>query len=243
MKKFQFRVWHRRIGMISFLMVIWLAFSGVLINHSDQFGLNEKYFSSQLMNKWYGIQAQKPEAFRFGENFIYCSENNLYVNESIIAECGSQLSQAMFYQGSVVLLAKQAIYILSEDGELLDIFPFSLMNKFPQSMAVNDGRLIVEGFAQDQRLQQWFVNLESLELEEVSGLDMNDKGEALATHDLPEHLIASLPTQGVKIERILLDAHSGRLFGKFGVLIVDAFALVFVFLSLSGFYLFLKQKR
>lgn len=43
--------------------------------------------------------------------------------------------------------------------------------------------------------------------------------------------------------RVLLDLHSGRLFGYFGVLLVDFFAFCFILLALSGIYLWLLKNR
>ena len=44
-------------------------------------------------------------------------------------------------------------------------------------------------------------------------------------------------------ERVLLDLHSGRIFGRVGVLVVDAAAVALLLLALSGFYMWFKFKR
>ena len=48
---------------------------------------------------------------------------------------------------------------------------------------------------------------------------------------------------GVSYERVLLDLHSGRLFGRGGEFVVDAAALCLLSLALTGSYMFFKFKR
>ncbi|MFT5351416.1 MAG: hypothetical protein ACI9MF_002239 [Gammaproteobacteria bacterium] len=48
--------------------------------------------------------------------------------------------------------------------------------------------------------------------------------------------------KGLSLERILLDLHSGRLLGNAGVFIVDLAALFFVFLALSGSWMWLRKR-
>jgi len=53
--------------------------------------------------------------------------------------------------------------------------------------------------------------------------------------------------QGLKLERVLLDLHSGRLFGNFGIYFTDFVAVLIIFLALSGVWLWtirtLKLKK
>ena len=44
------------------------------------------------------------------------------------------------------------------------------------------------------------------------------------------------------LERVLLDIHSGRFFGKIGVIIVDICGILLIFLVLSGCSFWLKHK-
>ena len=51
----RFVTWHRYVGITSALFVIMFAISGVLLNHSREFGLHAINVSSQWMMDWYGI--------------------------------------------------------------------------------------------------------------------------------------------------------------------------------------------
>ena len=45
------------------------------------------------------------------------------------------------------------------------------------------------------------------------------------------------------VERVLLDLHSGRFFGPLGPWLIDASAVLLVFLSLTGSWMWLKRRR
>jgi hypothetical protein len=48
---------------------------------------------------------------------------------------------------------------------------------------------------------------------------------------------------GLSLERLLLDIHSGRIFGRFGVLIYDLLALVLGFSAVSGLVLWWRTRK
>ena len=52
-----------------------------------------------------------------------------------------------------------------------------------------------------------------------------------------------LQKEGLTLERVVLDIHSGRFFGKFGVYVVDFFSVLFLMLSITGLWIFLKQSK
>ena len=49
--------------------------------------------------------------------------------------------------------------------------------------------------------------------------------------------------QFLTLERIVLDAHSGRILGLVGVLFMDAVAILLILLSLSGLYIWIRYAR
>ncbi len=46
---------------------------------------------------------------------------------------------------------------------------------------------------------------------------------------------------GLPLERIILDLHSGRMFGTFGEYVMDIVALLFIFLALSGGWMWCRH--
>jgi len=46
----------------------------------------------------------------------------------------------------------------------------------------------------------------------------------------------------ISLERFLLDAHSGRFFGKYGVYVIDIAALLLLILSITGIWLWATRR-
>ncbi len=63
------------------------------------------------------------------------------------------------------------------------------------------------------------------------------------TPDIQKAVEREFRGDGVSLERIILDAHSGKLIGISGTLITDLSALAILFLCASGFYNWRKRTR
>ena len=63
----------------------------------------------------------------------------------------------------------------------------------------------------------------------------------------PENLQQAITHQyrgdGLSLERVLLDFHSGRIFGSIGVVVYDLLALAVGFLAISGLIFWLRSRR
>ena len=49
-------------------------------------------------------------------------------------------------------------------------------------------------------------------------------------------------SQQINLERFLLDAHSGRFFGKYGIYVVDIAAILLLILSVTGIWLWVVRR-
>jgi hypothetical protein len=249
-----FRKWHRRAGLFSFAMVLWLAFSGLVINHSDRLGLNKLNLQSAWLNSLYGLEQEQVhiEGLKHHDNIYYCANGVLFKNNHEISTCTDFLKQGLVVQDVTVLLGEKELFLLTPDGQLLDRISFSLIEKNIDEVFQKDNSLLLKPLqpkAEEEKLLS--LNMTTLEFKpylKEAEEDVNEEAlrlfsSYLESKALPENIKEGLGFPGISLERFLLDAHSGRLFGKPGIIFVDFFALLFVFLSLTGFYLYLKQVR
>jgi len=59
---------------------------------------------------------------------------------------------------------------------------------------------------------------------------------------LQEKLKAQASGPSVSLETVILDLHSGRFFGQFGVLFIDLIGLLVCFLSITGLIAWIKRR-
>ena len=61
--------------------------------------------------------------------------------------------------------------------------------------------------------------------------------------DEREQLLVAYRGNGLKLERVILDLHSGRIFGQYGIYLMDAAAIALLWLSLSGLWVWNSRRR
>lgn len=247
MNKQWFRTWHRRIGIASIGMVLWLALSGILINHSDMLGFNKSTINNSFINRLYGLDktVDLPQAIVFGEAHFFCYEGQLYRNDDVLALCGFPPLAIGVFDNQVLVLSESDILLFDKSFNFLEKIDFSsLANDLSQQKVRHLWRvgeqiiLASEGDGYLYRLDILALETERLEVLPAGALSVS---EAVEFALLPADIRKNLAFPGLSLERLLLDAHSGRLFGIFGVLLVDFFAIAFVLLGLSGFLLFFRK--
>src|SRR5690606_21006497 len=65
MMKHQLRFWHRWLGILSTLALCWLAITGLLLNHSHDFGIDRKKIHNSFVNQYYGVPESQQEVIAY----------------------------------------------------------------------------------------------------------------------------------------------------------------------------------
>ncbi len=225
-------VWHRWLGLAAALFVIVLAVTGLALNHTEALGLDERHVGSEWLLDHYGIRLPETvPAWRAGDHWISQWERRLYLDDRDLGEQGEgRLRGALYWNGMVLVALDDALLLFTPDGERIDVLAGAALPGPPTGLTADaTGRplLLTPGgaFAGDAELMGW----------EAAG---DSAPPAPPPQQLPPTLRADIARQwrgrGLTLERVLLDLHSGRILGEAGVWLMDAAAVVLLFLALSG---------
>jgi len=144
MNKNIFRLWHRRIGIFSLFMVLWLALSGSLLNHGDALTLNKTQINYAWLNRLYGLDqsVEIPKAFFISNNYFFCFQGELYFNADVLSACEFELigmtsikrefddiEGINHQQIQFVLLNDVELIVLDENFRVFDNIDLSLLGK------------------------------------------------------------------------------------------------------------------
>ncbi|MDX2371044.1 MAG: PepSY domain-containing protein [Colwellia sp.] len=242
------REWHRKLGIIAAFFIIFLSITGVALNHTTTLSLAHKPISNIWLLDHYGIAP--PNDIRFYQHSsLHVTNNLVWLNDKLLLESEADIVSAGAMSVKVssdttvdvfVVASQTHLYIYNNEGELLD--QLGVEAGIPagiEALSIENDRVIVKtpsGYYQsDSDLFDWQVIspiVEPLWITAQSASLQKEQQAALAYR-----------SQFLTLERIVLDAHSGRILGLAGVLFMDAVAILLILLSLSGVYIWIRYAR
>ncbi len=235
----QWHKWHRTFGIIALVFVILLSITGIMLNHTHQLGLQEYHVRNDILLDWYDIRLKQPPiAFHAGNAWIVQMGDRVYFDGKELDGQNFSLVGAVVSDDTYVVAFNDRLLLISDDGELIE--KISNVEGVPTAMKhiglTENGKLVINAVNGN-----YLVNLDTLEWQKyLRPIDRWSVGI-----DLPESVYVDLMQlyrgKGLPIERIIIDLHSGRMFGTFGEYIMDIVALLFIFLALSGGWMWCRH--
>lgn len=238
MPKFHWRFfllrWHRRLGVVSALFVLLLAITGILLNHTHELNLAGKPLHSDWLSRHYGLPAA-PAASDFAHPLpagtLQARAGKLWLDDTVLGDC--QRLVGVIEQAEQVLVAcPDRLLLFTPGGELID--------QADTLRGVPEGLSAVTLQGEEVRLHRgdatFSVDLASLSVSAVAGSSAGIIAGASSPAPAPASAVLNW-------ERVVLDLHSGRLFGRGGVWLMDAMALLFGVLAVSGLVMAARRRR
>ena len=238
-----FYVWHRYMGISAALFTLIIAFTGILLNHTEDFDFHDTHVQSGWVLDWYGIEApDQLLSFPVGERHITLMGDDLYLDRREIGDDYHDLTGAVAFGDMLVISVNNEILLLTPRGEIIerlkrrDGVPAGI-----EKIGLNgEGKLAVrtlhEIYLPDEtfiRWQRYDGDADNIRWARQAPLEPRLK-KLLQNHFRGEVL---------SLERVLLDLHSGRFFGRIGPWVFDIAAILLILLSLTGAWIWLKRRR
>ncbi|HIF51844.1 MAG TPA: PepSY domain-containing protein [Thiotrichaceae bacterium] len=232
--------WHKNFGIISALFVIFLAASGLMLNHSQQLKLNTNYIQTEWLLDLYQINpANEPISFQSDNTWASQVGERLYFNE---VEVGKEI------ESIVGFLKINDIYVLAYDGQITLLTQAGeIVEHLTSAVGVPAGMSAI-GVGDEANLiikaahGYYLVNLDDLQWNEFDHLEALWSQSSSIPEDLKANLLRLYRGKGLTIERVMLDFHSGRIVGEWGVYIVDFIAILFLILAGSGLWMWWERR-
>ncbi|MGH1472441.1 MAG: PepSY domain-containing protein [Cellvibrionaceae bacterium] len=253
--KHHFLRWHRRFGIFAAVFILLLAVTGILLNHSNFLSLDHKPISKQLQKWLYGIDFSVHAIHEFDHDtdFVQLNDRTIYQNNAKVAVCqGDFLGAHLIHfaddkrdQGYLVwcsnelLLVSNTGVVQERVGEFQGLpTPLSSIGFCNnESVCFESMSKHIYQFSTDE-LMWSLVDNNNYRLVVINkGSLSNSKVELIQQIEL-QHT-----GNAINLERMILDLHSGRLFGAGGVWLVDIIGILIILLALSGLFLWFGRRR
>lgn len=232
--------WHRRLGLACLLVFLIVSATGFLLNHTSELGLAKQRVSNERLLAHYGFSLPAITSYAIGDRWLSdLGDDYLYLGNEQLAYCQGNLVGAVTLEQFSVAACERELLLLTPEGELVEHIgavygvptPIDALGLCGETLCLRASDKL---YLADVQQLQWHVL-------EGAGFMPSEAGtlpEELASL-LREHALGS----GLDMERVLLDLHSGRILGIYGVWLVDLAALGLVLLALSGFWMWYQQTK
>lgn len=232
--------WHKKFGVFVTLFVIFLVTSGIAINHSEQLALNKNYIQSKWLLDLYQINPTKePVGFQVNNAWATQVGERVYFNKLEVAKDSERLVGIIHVNDIYTVAYDGQLKLLTAQGETIEHLAGT--DGVPAGMKEighdDNGDVVIKAAH-----GYYHVNLDALEWKEYDYLDANWSKPSRIPETLGDALLQQYRGSGLSIERVLLDLHSGRILGAWGVYFVDFIAILMLVLSCTGVWMWWQRK-
>ncbi len=231
---------HKIIGMVATIFIVLLSVTGILLMHTEDLDLAESYIESESVLAIYDIAPDTdPVTYQVNKNYITQLDDRIYFNELQSARHEDKLIGGIYIEGIYLAGFTSSIMLLTDEGEVIETLDqlhgvpakISAIGKSNNSIIVN-----ADGFMKrtDINMTTWTDTLQT-------GVSWSE--QAQLSDDALDSILKSYIGEGLPLERVILDVHSGRILGTVGVIIVDLAVVLFLVLSISGWMAWYKKRE
>jgi len=232
-----FRRGHRWVGLSVVVFVLFLAISGMTLNHASDLGLDRRYVSWSWLLDAYGIQTPDPSAsYEDARHRATLLGERLFLDGLDTGQRLSMLTGFVAVDQLVLATAEQGAHLFTASGDLVESIDLQAGLPGPiERLGQVDGRAVIQSNGLLFRSDAEFAGFEPWAISPSKEI----RWSAPSPPDAAEltALDAAWRGRGLTVERMVLDLHSGRIFDMPGVLLLDLVALCMIVLGLSGLML------
>jgi len=218
---------HRWIGIIASVWLLLLATTGFLLQHKDDWKLDEKYTNSPLLLSLYEIGDQYI-SFEDQNHTIAQLDHQIFINSQSILKLEDAIIGAIFQDSNWIIATNSQLIWINTEGQILQTMDD--MDGLPlpiEKLGNNNNNILVQSNNQTISIDTFQPTRQAITW-------------SIATNSekLKESLIQTSSHNYLSYQQLIFDLHAGITSPS---LFNDIAALALIFLSLSGIIIFFKK--
>ncbi len=227
---------HRLVGLFSAIILLMLAITGIALNHTETLKLDSKFIHSTPILDWYGIQVPTT-SLNFSSSKYYISQlnNELYFQNKFLKHSSEKLIGLVETANYLAIGLEDSLLLITFTGEIIEQISMPNLSNIgynsQQQIVLQQAQAVL--FSSDDLLT-WQLQTMNSQVKWSLATPLSAAQQQL--------LLQNFRNRILPLERFILDLHSGRLFGNFGVIIVDLSGIALILLTLSGCSVWIRQK-
>jgi len=212
------------------------------LQHSSRFDLDASFLRAQAWLSWYKIEVPNiTKSYAIDNGTISLIADALYFNASLISYSVPDIRGLVSLEDSYVAASPERLFIISSAGELIEVLGavHGVPNQIEALAQGSQNSLLIRT---SERVYQ--ADLDNLEFNTLDLVDPQVSWNATAqvSQDLETRIRNNYGDLLVSWERLILDIHSGRIIGQWGVVLVDVMAIIFLFMAVTGVWIWSRRR-
>jgi len=234
---------HRWLGLAGILFVLLLSATGIALNHSNDWRLDQHYLDWDWAIRALGIQVPEPEAsFAASGHRATQLGNRVYYDQREVPYLMETLTGLLVLGPLAVVAARDAAVVLTVDGDVVQ--HIDLTAELPSAVeriGSVDGRAVLDSGGKMFIGDADVTGFASWSDGGAAGVTWSTSSEPSA--DEVAALQARYRGRVLTIERLMLEIHSGRIVSAAGPLLLDIVAVALILLGLSGLIVWWQRRK
>jgi hypothetical protein len=226
-------------GAVVAMFVLLLASTGILLNHTSDFKLDQYHLTWPWLLKHYGMDTvEVDEAYLLGDKVITQVNEQIFIGGKPVVESYKTLIGGIVLDDITVLATADELILLSPNDEFIEKLSASVgIPPQIQNIGLHHGLPILQTrqgmWRGDYILEDW----QNISLQGVSW-----SRPVPAPEQAQQQLARYFHGQGITVERFVLDLHNGRILSAVGIWLLDILAVLLIVLSLSGLWIWTRTR-
>ncbi len=233
-------LWHRYLGVAVALFALLLAVTGLMLNHTDTLDLSKQKLGQRWLLQWYGIEPANGTFFRADPYWLSQWDEQLYLDsQPLPIQMEEPLTGAVALPTMIVAASRNHLLLFTSEGELIE--QLGKLDGIPENieaitsddhgrLLLKSGNVVLAGSVDENLWQR-------VSITPIWPIPTTP----------PTTLRNELLEQGagatLALERVILDLHSGRIFGRWGNYLMDGVALILLFNAISGLLIWWRRRQ
>lgn len=225
--------YHKFLGLFAALLAFVLSITGLLLQHTDTLELDKRYLKADWLLSWYSYPQPDIQRIQLEQHEILQVEDKLLMDGRLLEASQGELWGAADNGETLLIGSGEQLFWVNKEAWLIDTLEAPATQPAALASHQSDFLLLSEDgwFAADNELESWAP------ASPYAGPLLKPDPVSIQEVHLPAELAV-----GISWERLLLDLHSGRLFGAVGVVLMDLAALALVLLAFTGCWVWLRKR-
>jgi hypothetical protein len=233
---------HRWLGLGAVVFLLLLTATGILLNHSAELELGEYNMTADWLLEWYGLEMPPVSASYSAEGtFVTLVGQRLFIDALPALSGIAAVRGAVAASGYVIVATDDELLVFAPSAELVDRVRLETQLDAPIGGLgrARDGSAL--GIRTDAEIL--ILDSESLSILDAELADIRWSEHSTPDPALLDEIERQYRGEGVTLERLLYDVHSGRVLSRAGVLLMDIVGIILIGLSITGLIVWLRQRR